>query len=491
MDFDALAEDIDRLRTDIATAEAHWAPWLHRVAPRHRRSAQNMVHYWALRQHDLRGLQTRLSALGLSSLGRCEPHVQATADLIAAALTAMRGGGYHRPTAAAISVAEGPALLARRADELLGRRRAERSVRIMVTLPSEAAEDPTLVEDLIAAGMDVARINCAHDDAPAWRAMAEHVGAAAAAAQRSCLVAMDLGGPKLRTVALGPKAGALTLGGGDRLRLVPDDATAPADIPCIATTLPELFDPIAVGDAMFFDDGKLGGVVESVGAEGIDVRIEHPARGTARLKSGKGINVPDTDLAISALTDKDVKDLATVVEIADIVELSFVRDPVDVQRLLDELDRRGADDLGVVLKIETRSAFEKLPQLLMTAMQRNRVGVMVARGDLAVEVGYERMAEIQEEMLWLCEAAHLPVLWATQVLERLAKKGQPTRAEVSDAAMGVRAECVMLNKGRYITDAVGALDSILRRMEAHAYKKNSLLRTLTSWRPDAATLRGR
>ena len=137
--------------------------------------------------------------------------------------------------------------------------------------------------------------------------------------------------------------------------------------------------------------------------------------------------------------------------------------------------------LGVVLKIETRRAFERLPQLLLTAMRRPRVGVMIARGDLAVEVGYERLAELQEEILWLCEAAHLPVIWATQVLEQLAKSGLPSRAEISDAAMGERAECVMLNKGPHIEDAVVVLDDILCRMAEHHYKKNALLRQLHSW----------
>ena len=103
---------------------------------------------------------------------------------------------------------------------------------------------------------------------------------------------------------------------------------------------------------------------------------------------------------------------------------------------------------------------------------------MIARGDLAVECGYERLAEVQEEILWICEAAHLPVIWATQVLESLAKKGQPSRAEITDAAMGERAECVMLNKGPHIVAAVSALDDILRRMQDHQSKKSSRLRPL-------------
>lgn len=176
-----------------------------------------------------------------------------------------------------------------------------------------------------------------------------------------------------------------------------------------------------------------------------------------------------------------------MIELADIVEMSFVRDPSDVQQLLDELSRLGDDSLGIVLKIETRQAFERLPQLLLALMQRPQVGVMIARGDLAVECGYERLAELQEEILWLCEAAHLPVIWATQVLEQLAKTGNPSRAEISDAAMSERAECAMLNKGPYINDAVTVLDNILRRMADHHYKKTALMPSLHSWRPDLAT----
>ncbi|WP_205730360.1 pyruvate kinase [Cyclonatronum proteinivorum] len=117
--------------------------------------------------------------------------------------------------------------------------------------------------------------------------------------------------------------------------------------------------------------------------------------------------------------------------------------------------------------------------MLLTAMQARFCGVMIARGDLAIECGFERMAEVQEEILWISEAAHVPVIWATQVLENLAKTGLPSRAEISDAAMGNRAECVMLNKGPHITAAVRSLDNILHRMEAHQTKKKALLRKLS------------
>ena len=121
--------------------------------------------------------------------------------------------------------------------------------------------------------------------------------------------------------------------------------------------------------------------------------------------------------------------------------------------------------------------------MLLAAMRTPCCGVMIARGDLAVECGFERLAEVQEEILWICEAAHVPVIWATQVLETLAKKGMPSRAEITDAAMGERAECVMLNKGPHITEAMRTLHDILRRMQAHQSKKRPLLRALRAWDP--------
>ncbi len=111
-------------------------------------------------------------------------------------------------------------------------------------------------------------------------------------------------------------------------------------------------------------------------------------------------------------------------------------------------------------------------------MRSRAAGVMIARGDLAIECGYERLAEVQEEILWMSEAAHLPVVWATQVLESLAKNGLPSRSEITDAAMGERAECVMLNKGPFIVEALQTLDDILCRMQSHQDKKTAMLRRL-------------
>jgi pyruvate kinase len=114
-------------------------------------------------------------------------------------------------------------------------------------------------------------------------------------------------------------------------------------------------------------------------------------------------------------------------------------------------------------------------------MRSERAGVMIARGDLAVEAGFERTAELQEEILWACEAAHLPAIWATQVLESLAKTGQPSRAEITDVAASQRADCVMLNKGPYIVDAIRVLDDILARIGRVQHRDLTLMRHIHSW----------
>ncbi len=249
----------------------------------------------------------------------------------------------------------------------------------------------------------------------------------------------------------------------------------PAYIGC---TLPQVLLDLRAGDRMLLDDGKIGGVVREIHGHYVVVEITQARPKGERLSGDKGINLPDSQLKLDALTDKDIEDLAFVSKHADMVGYSFVRRPEDVIRLQQELKQLGRDEIPIVLKIENRQAFEHLPSLLLAAMRSPTAGVMIARGDLAVECGYERLAEIQEEILWMCEAAHMPVVWATQVLEGLAKDGVPSRAEITDAAMSVRAECVMLNKGPFILDAVRVLDNIMLRMQDHQVKKRPLLRRL-------------
>ncbi|KAJ0041853.1 hypothetical protein Pint_17685 [Pistacia integerrima] len=223
-----------------------------------------------------------------------------------------------------------------------------------------------------------------------------------------------------------------------------------------------LFDSVKPGEPIAFDDGKIWGVIQGASNSEIVVFITRVGLRGTKLGSEKSINIPESNIRFEGLTTKDLMDLEFVALHADMVGVSFVRDISDIVVLRQELEKRKLQNLGIILKIETKSGFEKLPLMLLEAMKSsNPLGVMIARGDLAVECGWERLADIQEEILSICGAAHVPVIWATQVLESLVKSGVPTRAEITDVVNGRRASCVMLNKGKYIVEAVSTLDTIL------------------------------
>jgi pyruvate kinase len=565
-------------------------------------SARNLVHYIALRRHDLRRLQDDLARYGFSSLGRSEASVMNNINRILNSLYNILQRPAPAATLSDLSFDEGKRILTERTNKLLGTESAHRRVRIMVTLPREAANNYGLVRDLIENGMNVARINCAHDSPQEWEQMVDNIRRVSREIGRECKICLDIAGPKLRTGPLEDGPGVLKLRPqkdifgrvtkpvkiwltslenpepsvsaadarlalpkeflrglrpgdkiefsdtreakrslrivekcrkgywgecaktayispetefkvtgqdrnrkaragniplleqfiplkkGDQLILTKDDVPGrnakievngervePARISC---TIGQVFDDVKAGEKIFFDDGKLAGVIKTVQTNEILVEIRNSGVASQKLRADKGINLPDSDLRFPSLTAKDLVDLEFVVRHADLIGYSFVRDAGDVLALQEKLQALKGDHLGMVLKIETRRAFEQLPEILLTAMHSASVGVMIARGDLAIETGFERLAEVQEEILWMCEAAHIPVIWATQVLEGLSKTGVYSRAEITDAAMSERAECVMLNKGDFIVEAVKTLDNVLTRMQAHQDKKRAMFRHL-------------
>jgi pyruvate kinase len=454
-------------------------------------SSLNLAYYLALRRHDLRSLQAALMPWGLSSLGRIEGRVLPNLDAVIATLgkicQANTDSLPKRPPIAAFF--EGDRRLQAQTQDLFGITLNHRRVRIMVTLPTEAARDYELVRDLLQRGTDCVRVNCAHDTSSEWAAMIENVRQAEVEVGRACRVMMDLGGPKPRTGAILAPNAQERIFHGEHLLLIRDligDGPTTVDSTYFqaSCSLPEILDQLQVGATVWIDDGHIGAQVESVTQPGVLLRITHANLKGSKLRPDKGLNFPDTELHLSPLTDKDLQDLDFVATHADIVGYSFVQTPADIERLQQELQIRLSERSfipGIVAKIETPQAVRNLPDLIVQAAGKQPFGIMIARGDLAVEIGYQRLAEMQEEILWLCEAAHIPVIWATQVLETLVKKGIPSRAEMTDAAMAERAECVMLNKGPYVAEAVTILDDVLTRMEAHQLKKTPQLRALHSW----------
>jgi pyruvate kinase len=632
LDSRELLRAIDALRSECISFERTRRRRVGAAHESNRESARNLLHYLAVRREDRRELQRALAERGLSSIGRSEAHTLATLDAVsswlrleatthrtiselnaastnhAAPRKRTASSPSELPAEPPISVARGNELLARAADRLLAPSPPGRTVRVMVTLPTHAADDTSLVGRLLDAGMSVARINTAHDTPEHWRRMTANVRTQAGTRGAQCRILFDLAGPKIRTgpiepgprvVRIKPERDALgrvvspaifTLIADSPDREPPYSADAieipvsgkwltklrdndrvefndtrgrsrtfivtrsRSDLPgtciargertayiatgtrlrvgkreCVVGTLPALEQGIKVhigdeikltrsraigktfaldrattptastsrlagivgctlpsalrnlkpGHTVWFDDGKIGGTVARVAKDSVFIRItDAPANG-ATLRADKGINLPDTTIAVDGLAAHDRAALAIAAKEADMVGLSFVQQPGDVRRLARSLKRLGGGHVGIVLKIETRLGFENLPELLFEALESEAAGVMIARGDLAVEMGYQRLSEVQEEILWLCEAAHVPVIWATQVLETLAKTGRPSRAEVTDAAMAVRAECVMLNKGPFVVEAVEFLDGVLRRMQEHQTKKSPMLRALS------------
>lgn len=270
----------------------------------------------------------------------------------------------------------------------------------------------------------------------------------------------------------------LSLAVGDVLVLNESGHTTGADTCALAFPEPDLLGQVRPGERVVFDDGRIVAVAEATGPDGLRCRVQQTIHSPANLRSGKGVAFPDSALSPGRLGPGDEVALQFALEQADGVGVSFVATANEVALIGEHIRRSGKPGFGMILKLETRAALNNLPEILFEAMKYDPVGLMIARGDLAVELSFERLAEMQEELLWFGEACHLPVVWATQVLDSVAHSGLPTRAEVTDAAMAMRAECVMLNKGEHVATAVKMLADIIHKMEAHQYKKRSLYRRL-------------
>lgn len=614
VEINTLFEQLSRIRESTLNIQtqllAQWQPYLHN--PDYHASAANLAAYIGLRRHDLRQLQSQLTHIGLSSLGRCEAHVMATLNAVIYALAKIEGYAGLQIDLAQISadMSCDQLRLEHNTHRLFNPAHNHLRTLMMITLPSEAANDYGLVKELLESGMDCARINCSHDHSEAWEWMVTHIHQAILESGRHCQIMFDLAGPKIRTgdIGAGPailhikitrdelgnplyptpimldgtgnpgcpaktdatglilparlsvsakwlsklklgdsirfhdsrkrkrefivthlksetevmvtcKDGAYIIPGTvlehinkkhQHTRTITGDFSAPpmhihlkmndillltrAQLPGhseqrdksgnlisparISCTEPEIFKFLQPGQAAWLDDGRIGCLIEDIDTMGAWLRITQARANGDSIGAQKGLNFPDSKIKLPALTEKDMRDLDVAIKHADIIGLSFIQDADDLDQLHAVLAERNAGTVGIIAKIETSQAVKNLPEIIIRGAGHGAFGIMIARGDLAVEIGYERMAEIQEEMLWLCEAAHVPVVWATQVLENLVKQNRPSRAEITDAAMSERAECVMLNKGPYILNGMAVLNDIISRMKSHQDKKTPQYRAL-------------
>ncbi|WP_423130480.1 pyruvate kinase [Gaoshiqia sp. Z1-71] len=498
MEIEALISELMTIRQAILDCETACEEQISQVHPNYRYSARNFIRYLKLRTFELRPLQEQLSAMGLSSIGHSERYVLANIENILYFLHLYVG----RPFQGKFDLGEHPVnyfkslrVLNENTERLFGKTNQPYHTRIMVTLPSQAANDAGLVDRLLKTGMENARINCSHDHTAVWLRMIANIRTVSAQTGHDCKIYMDLPGPKLRS---GPvevmerpdknQQSFIRLFPGDLLHVYRHeilgssaryDGSGQLIEPAkISVSIPSVFTHTRINDRVWFDDGKIGGRIIDKRADYLVVRIKRAKPNGSKLRAEKGVNLPDTRLELPSLQKEDLDFLPFIAQHADLVGYSFVRTGHDVELLQAELKRLKREDIGLILKIENEEAFSNFPELLLTAMRSPNIGVMIARGDLAVELGPERISEVQEMLLWLSEAAFIPIIWATQVLEKLAKEGIATRSEITDASMASRSECVMLNKGENILETVEILANILQRMESHQYKKKGTLRPL-------------
>jgi len=440
-------------------------------------AAKNLIHYLTLRNEDIRELQDSLHIWGLSSLASSESHIHSQLQSIL-----QRLGHVYPPDALETCTYDfNLREMLQKSRKLFGVKSDPVTPYIMVTFDASFADDYAQIKNLLMNGMNIARINCAHDDEATWSRMINHLKRACRHTQLSCQIYMDLAGPKIRTKIInkGSDKGEVKIREGELIWLAEESKGFSEKDIVISPNEPGIIAMLKKGERVFIDDGVIKGVVEAVKKNKAAVRVVRISGDKKKIKQDKGINFPDSEISISPLTSYDRACLPFICEQADLVGYSFVREPSDVQLLQDSLRKTSSKRPKIILKIETPEAVVNLPGLLMEGMRQEVFGVMIARGDLAVEIGFERMGEIQEEILWICEAAHVPVVWATQVLETLNKSGVATRSEITDAAHSAMAECVMINKGDHTIEVIETLRDILHRIGGHHVKKRFTFRRLS------------
>ncbi|HOV73888.1 MAG TPA: pyruvate kinase [Candidatus Hydrogenedentes bacterium] len=333
----------------------------------------------------------------------------------------------------------------------------------MVCTMGPSSDNPETIRELVSAGMDVARLNFSHGTRENHRVTLESIRAIAAELGRNVAILADLQGPKMRTGLL-RGGGPVTLVEGAALCIT--TRSVPGDAACVSTTYANLPNDVQGGDRILLADGTME--LRVVRVEGPDVHCS-VVRGGA-LGQHKGINLPGVNVSAPSLTEKDGEDLAFAVAAGvDYVALSFVRKAGDIRLLRERLGRLcgGGPQPGVVAKIERPEALENFDRILPLCD-----AVMVARGDLGIEVDLNDVPQLQKQMIRKCNQYGIPVITATQMLESMMTSPTPTRAEVSDVANAIYdgTDAVMLSgetaAGRFPIEAARTMAAIAEKADA-------------------------
>lgn len=478
----SLMEELSQLRNDIKHEGEHiyasWEDHIDRNA--FKESALNLSYYLALRNRDITQIQTDLIPWGLSSLGRLESKTLVTLDAVIATLHDVIDEEIEHEHPEPDDFDVGRRRLQKNTKKIFGKKPDNRTTRIMVTMPNEAIDDAQLIYDLVSEGMNVARINCAHNKPEEWLQMIENIRMASDKLDRDVRILMDIAGPKIRTEWVYTHKRRPKVKPGDKIRITRDfDRLPKNDVNFTAgCEIDEIYSQIEVGQAVLYDDGSIESKVIEASTDEFLLEVTKIKGSSVRVHPEKGLNFPNNLFEFEELTEKDQKDIDFACEHADIIGCSFVNSGRDIELIQAEIAKKLGDNakkMSLMAKIETVRATRNLPEMIFTAASKNPFSVMIARGDLAAESGYIDLAAFQQEIMWISEAGDIPVVWATEVLDTLVSDGIPTRSEVTDAAEGTRADCIMLNKGDFIREGVNTLNKIIERMEPIQYKKTPIL----------------
>ncbi|SHO60792.1 pyruvate kinase [Algoriphagus zhangzhouensis] len=473
-DLDEIREGLIKLESEMSHVDQVYKKLLKTIHLNHKSSAENFLKYLILRKTDIQHLQLLLHKNGLSSLASSESHIHRQIQVTLERL------GQDFLENQKETIESGQSKIRNASAELFGKPQKGWSSSVMVTIDSGFLGERKLIRKLLEKGMGIARINCAHDDEKKWEKIIELIREESEQSGIPCKIHMDLAGPKIRTNLLkkGKEKGRVKVKTGDKIWLSDSGKGFSEKDIVISPNEKGVVQVLKIGDLVFIDDGLIEAKVEKLEDGNAQLLILRNSSKKDRLKAEKGINFPDTILSIPALTEFDRECLPFVVKHADTVGFSFVQRPTDLQLLKGEMEKISPNTPAIILKIETKDAVNHLPDLLLEGMKSPWFGVMIARGDLAVEIGFERLVEIQEEISWLCEAAHVPTIWATQVLENLHKSGVASRAEITDAGHAVMAECVMINKGDHTLEVLNSLKEIAIRTHSLKMKNRLIFRPL-------------
>ncbi len=340
-----------------------------------------------------------------------------------------------------------------------------RRTKIIATL-GPASATPEIIEALINTGVDAFRINMSHGEHDAHRLAVKRVREAAQRCHKHIAVIMDLCGPKIRAGKF--ENGQIELNNGEEVVVTCRDVIGQAGV--IPSQYRHLHQDIKVGERILLDDGNLELTTFSIDDTEIRCRVIHGGI----LSNNKGMNLPDSNLSTPSFTDKDQRDAKLAIELAaDFLALSFVRSAEDILRLKTFIEQHGAST-AIISKIEKPEAVSNIEAILESSY-----AIMVARGDLGIEIPAERVPLLQHDLIQLARHYNRPVIVATQMLESMIQHSRPTRAEVGDVANAALSstDAVMLSgetaAGKHPIMAVETMDRVLREIEAHQWRQNS------------------